>query len=142
MRNAAVFIFLAAAAIAFFGFLIAHHWIDARTAERKARERFALLRKLSEQPAESVQRLIDLVREDDEREARREARERAQARLEELKAGVILVAAGISVAIFLASLTSTKPLWTVGFIPAAVGVGVFGFAYFSGDRGGSRREEV
>ena len=134
MRNAAVFFFLAAASIAFFSFLIAHHWIDARTAERKARERFALLRKLAEQPAESVQRLVDLVREDDAREAQREARERYQAKLEELKGGVILIGVGIALSIFLGNLTGTQRLWTVGLIPGAVGVVVFAFAYFRGDR--------
>jgi Flp pilus assembly protein TadB len=125
-----VFFFLAAASIAFFSFLVAHHWIDVRAAERRTRERFALLRKLADQPAENVQRLIDLVHEDDAREARREEQEREDARREELKGGLILVAAGIGVAIMLANLTATKQLWAVGLIPGFVGVVVTAFAYF------------
>jgi Flp pilus assembly protein TadB len=130
MRDASVFFFLAAASIAFFSFLAAHRWIDARTAERRARERFALLRKLADQPTDAVQRVIDLVREDDAREARREEREREEARREELKGGLILVAAGIGISIMLANLTAAKQLWAVGLIPGFVGVVVFAFAYF------------
>jgi hypothetical protein len=131
MRGDWVFLFLAAASIAFFSFLIAHHWIDARTAERRARERFALLRKLADQPTDAVQRVIDLVREDDAREALREQQKWEAARREELKGGVILMAVGIALSFFLGSLTGTQRLWAVGFIPAAVGVVVFAFAYFN-----------
>jgi Flp pilus assembly protein TadB len=134
MRNAAVFFFLAAAAIGFFSFLVAHHWIDVRAAERRTRERFALLRKLADQPAEAVPRLIELVREDDAREARREELQRADARREELKGGTILVAAGIGVSIMLGNLNATQSLWAVGLIPAFIGVVVILFAYFNRDR--------
>jgi hypothetical protein len=138
MRNAAVFFFLAAASIALFSFLIATHWIDVRAAERRTRERFALLRKLAEMPPDSVQRLIDLVREDDAREEERERQRRAEARREDLKGGVILMAAGIGVSIMLAAIVPAGRVWTVGLIPALVGVIVFGFAYFNQSE--SRRE--
>jgi hypothetical protein len=80
-----------------------------------------------------VQRLVDLVREDDAREAAREAREREQERIEELKGGAILIAVGIALAIFLGALTDQKALWTVGLVPGAVGVIVAAFAYFKGN---------
>jgi hypothetical protein len=131
MRNAAVFFFLAAASIALFSFLVATHWIDVRAAERRTLERFALLRKLAEMPSESVQRLIELVREDDAQEQVRERQRKEEARREELKGGAILIATGIGVSIMVASLTGNRPLWTVGLIPAVIGVVVFAFAYFN-----------
>ena len=134
MSSAAAFFFLAAASIAFFSYLIATRWIEARTEERRERERFALLRKLADQPNESVQQLIELVREDDAREARREQLRRDQARREELKGGAILVATGFALAIVLGNITANKPLWTIGLIPALVGVVVFVFALFSRSR--------
>jgi hypothetical protein len=134
MGHAAVFFFLAAASIAFFSFLVASHWIDARTEERKARERFALLKKLADQPPESVSRLLDLVREDDAREARREARKREDARREELKGGTIVVAVGIGLSIMLAKIIPIRPLWTIGLMLIGVGAVIFAFAYFSGRR--------
>jgi hypothetical protein len=133
MRDASVFFFLAAASIAFFSFLIATRWIEARAAERRARDRFALLRKLAEQPADSVQRLLDLVREEDAREEQRLRLRRIQERREDLKGGVILMAVGAGVALMLNTVITTKPVWTVGLIPALVGVIVFTFAYFNAD---------
>jgi hypothetical protein len=140
MRNAAVFFFLAAASIALFSFLAATHWIDVRAAERRALERLALLRKLAEMPSDSVQRLIELVREDDAREQVRERQRREDARREDLKGGAMMIAAGIGVSIMVASLTNQRPLWTVGLIPALVGVVVFVFAFFRGpqDPAGAR----
>jgi Flp pilus assembly protein TadB len=131
IASTAVFFFLAAASIAFFSFLVASQWIEARTAERRMQDRSALLRKLADQPQESVQRVIDLVREDDAREAQRERWRREDARREELKGGAILVATSIGLSILLANLTGNKPLWTVGLIPGFVGVVVLGFAYFN-----------
>jgi hypothetical protein len=138
MRDMSIFLFLAAASIAFFSFLTATHWIDARAAERRARDRFALLRKLAEQPEDSVQRLIDLVREEDAREELREWRRQEKTRREDLKGGAILIATGIGVSIMLGTITTNKPIWTVGLIPAFVGVIVFASAFFSG----RQREEA
>jgi hypothetical protein len=131
MMNVSVFFFLAAASIAFFSFLIATRWIEVRAAERRARDRFALLRKLAEQPADSVQRLLDLVREDDAREEEREHARQARERREDLKGGAILIATGIGVAIMLGMLGTSKPIWTVGLVPALVGSIIFTFAFIS-----------
>jgi cytochrome c-type biogenesis protein CcmH/NrfG len=134
MGNATIFLFLAAASIALFSFLTATRWIEVRAAERRTRDRFALLRKLAEQPADSVQRLLDLVREEDAREEQRLRLRRIQARREDLKGGVILIVTGIGVAIMLSVVVTNRPVWTVGLIPALVGVIVFWFAYISGDQ--------
>jgi hypothetical protein len=131
MRDVSVFFFLAAASIAFFSFLIATRWIEVRAAERRARDRFALLRKLAEQPADSVQRVLDLVREDDARERQRERQRKERERREDLKGGAILMATGIGLALMLAMVVTNRPLWTIGFIPALVGVIVFFFAYIT-----------
>jgi hypothetical protein len=132
--NFAIFSFLAAASIAFFSYLTVGRWIEARTAERRARDRFALLRKLADQPAESAQHLLALVREDDARELQREARERDQAWLDELKSGVILIVVGICLSMFLTSLNTGRALWAIGFVPGGVGFVIVAFALISGRR--------
>jgi hypothetical protein len=134
MRDASVFLFLAAASIAFFSFLIATRWIEVRAAERRARDRFALLRKLAEQPADSVQRLLDLVREEDAREEERLRLRTIKERREDLKGGLILIGTGAGLAIMLSLVVTTKPLWTIGLIPAFVGLIVFAFALFNDDQ--------
>lgn len=134
MRNAAVFFFLAAASIGFFAFLIATHWIDARAAERQMRDRLALLKKVADQPAESVRLVIDLLREEDARQEQLAHRKRQKARRDDMQGGAMLVAAGVGVSIMLSAI-APRPIWTVGFIPTLIGVIVFTFAYFnqSGD---------
>lgn len=130
MRHAAIFFFLAAASIAFFSFLIATHWIDTRAAERRTRDRLALLRKIADQPADSARLVVDLLRQEDDREERRARRKRLKARRDDMQGGAILIGVGIGVSVMLAAIAPPW-IWTVGCIPAFVGVVVFNFAYFS-----------
>lgn len=128
--HTAVFFFLAAASIAFFGFLVATHWIDTRAAERKMRDRLALLRKIADQPTETTRLVIDLLREEDARQEQRARRKLQKARRDDMQGGAMLVAAGIGVSIMLSALAPPR-IWTVGFIPAFIGVIVFAFAFFN-----------
>jgi hypothetical protein len=137
MRHAAIFFFLAAASIAFFSVRIATHWIDTRAAERRTRDRLALLRKLVDSPAESTRVVSELLREEDMREERRVRRKRQKARRDDMQGGLMVVASGIGVSIMLAAIVP-RPIWTVGLILVFVGVIVFSFAYFTEDQ----REEA
>jgi hypothetical protein len=137
MSHAAVFFFLAAASIAFFSFLIATHWIDTRAAERRTRDRLALLRKLVDSPAESARAVSELLREEDLREERRVRRKRQKARRDDMQGGLMVTASGLGVSIMLAAI-APKGIWTVGLILIFVGVVIFSFAYFTGDQ----REEA
>lgn len=128
MRHAAVFFFLAAASIAFFSFLIATHWIETRAAERRTRDRLALLRKIADQPVDSARLVADLLRQEDAREERRARRRRQKARRDDMQGGAILIAVGIGVSIMLSAIAPPR-IWTVGFIPAFVGVIVLAFAW-------------
>lgn len=131
MGHFPVFFFLAAASIALFSFLAVVHWIDTRAAERRGRDRWALLRKLADQPGESARLVGDLIREEDARAEQRERERAIQARRENLQAGAVLVAVGGALGIMLSVLAEKPGIWTVGLIPMAVGVVVFGFAFFS-----------
>jgi hypothetical protein len=134
----AVFFFLSAASIAFFGFLVATHWIDTRAVEQRTRDRVALLRKIADQPAESARIVVDLLREEDARVEQRARWKRQKARRDDMQGGAILIAAGLGVSIML---TAVAPrLWTIGLIPAFIGVIVFAFAYFSGPIDGDAAE--
>jgi hypothetical protein len=130
MRNAAIFFFLAAASTGLFGFLIATHWIETRAAERRVRDRLALLKKIADQPAESGRLVIDLLREEDAREEQRARLKRQKAIRDDLQGGALIVAAGVGVSIMLAAI-APPGIWTVGLVPALVGVVIFTFAYFS-----------
>lgn len=144
MRNAAIFFFLAAASIAFFSFLIATHWIDTRAAERRTRDRLALLRKIVDQPAESARLVGDLLRQEDAREERRARRKRQKARRDDMQGGLLVIASGLGVSIMLAAI-APQGIWTVGVILVLVGVVVFSFAYFNkpidGDAAGDQLQD-
>ena len=64
MDDLGQFLFLAAGAVGLFTYLSVAHWVDAQSAERQARERFAVLRKIAEQPSDSAKLVLDLLRED------------------------------------------------------------------------------
>ncbi len=131
MANVALFLFIAAATVAVFAFLSVAYWVSARADERKSRDRYALLRRIAEQPAESAQLVIALVREEDARLERR-AQDRAhRARRDGMQSGAILVAIGVGLSLMLYAIGSSSGVWTVGLIPGLVGLVLFVFAFFS-----------
>lgn len=111
-------------------------WTDARSAERRTRERYALLAKLAEQPRESAEVVIALLREEDAKDERRRMEprpvQRQAQRTHGMKAGLMLVAIGAGLAFFIAGLdTSGERVWPIGLVPILMGLVLFGFAYFS-----------
>jgi hypothetical protein len=121
------FIFLAAGAIAVFSFLSIGAWSGNRTAERIAVERLALYRKLAESPAESVQLVLAHLREEDERQERKEQDRVSRSRFETRLGGTIVLAAGIGLSIFLWFVAPGQGVWTLGLMVILIGVVIFGF---------------
>jgi hypothetical protein len=110
-RDAALFLFLAAASVAVFAFLSIAVWVS----QRKTRDRFALLKALAEQPGDSAQRVLEMLREQEERQAMR--MEQAEVR-GYLVGGWASVASGIG----LMALLAKSGFWTVGLLPLLVGI--------------------
>jgi len=115
--------------VAFFGLQAVVHWTTARSAERRTRERYALLAKVAEQPRETADVVIALLREEDGKEEARRRERRRVRRIEQMQSGLILVAIGTGLGAFLWALD--RPLWTLGLILVLTGVVLFAFAYFS-----------
>jgi hypothetical protein len=131
MQNVALFLFIAATIVAVFAFLSVAIWVEARANERKTRDRYALLRKISEQPAERAELVLALVREDDARGERAALRKAAQARRDGMQAGSILVAIGAGLSILLYTVAPSGRVWTAGLMLVFIGLVVFGFAFFT-----------
>lgn len=98
------------------------YWISARAAERRMRERYALLKHLSERPAESVQLVLDQLRQDDAHEAERLRAKALVLRRGKLEGSFVLLAVGAALALFLYYLVPDKPLWMIGLMPLLIGV--------------------
>jgi hypothetical protein len=129
MQNVALFLFIAATIVAVFAFLSVALWVGARADERKTRDRYALLRKISEQPAERAELVLALVREDDARRERAALRKAEQARRDGMQAGSILVAVGTGLSILLYTVAPNERVWTAGLMLVFIGLVVFGFAF-------------
>lgn len=125
------YLFVAAATVALFGFLSAAHWVTTRAEERKTRERYALLRKIAEQPMESAQLVLALLREDDAKAEAARRRGSQSARRDSMQGGWVLMATGVGLSIFLYAVAPAKPVWTLGIMLVLIGLVVLAFAVFS-----------
>jgi hypothetical protein len=98
-------------------------WIGERRKEKEAFHRNELLRKIAESQGDASQKVLEMIRQQD-----REAQIR---RREGLKlAGMITMAVGIGLIPMLAMLERGEPVWTVGLIPALIGVALFAYVFF------------
>ncbi len=117
--NAAMFLFIAAVVVAVFAFLSIAVWTGAQSQERKARDRYALLKALAEQPGENALRVLETLRE-------QEGEERLRKDSEEQRGfvvgGLSSIAAGVGISAMVWTMTAKPGTWTVGLIPLLVGV--------------------
>lgn len=98
------------------------YWISARATERRMRERYALLKALSERPADSVQMVLEQLRQDDAKEEERQRDRAAVTRRGKLEGGFIMIVLGAGLGVFLYYLTPRSALWTISLMPALIGV--------------------
>jgi hypothetical protein len=131
MEEVAKFLFVAVAAVALFTFLTVSHWISTQAAERRDRERMALLRKVAEQSPETAAIMRELLREEDLR-LRERARQKAhRARRDGLEGGSVVLAVGAGIGVFLYAIQPDERIWTLSILIILVGMVILGFAFFA-----------
>ena len=123
------FLFLAAGSVALFAYLSVIHWVNTRAAERQTRERYSVLRKITEQPTESGQLVLQLLQEEDARAQKKEREQQIEARRTGMLAGATMIATGLGLMIMFAFLS--RRAWAIGMVPMLVGIVVLAFAAFS-----------
>ena len=101
--------------------------VDAQASERLSRERYALLKKIAEQPTGSADRVLEILREEDARASEKERKKELRARRNSLQAGALLVAFGLGVATMFAIARPHRAEWVMGLVPIFLGVVVLGF---------------
>ena len=119
MSQPAMFLFLAAGAVALFAFLSVAVWVGAQAQERKARDRFALLKSVAENPGENGQKVLDLLREQEEKETARREREERRAYI---VGGLCSLASGVGLSLLFLAVNAKHGIWAVGLIPLLVGI--------------------
>ena len=118
-------LFLSVGAISVFSFVAVATWADNRRREREAYYKSETVKKLSEMQGDHG---LALLREEESREVRR--------RREGIKlGGLVTVAAGIGIMVFLGALVTDRPVYLVGLIPLLVGAALLAGSYFVVPRG-------
>lgn len=116
------FLFLAVAAVALFSFLAVATWSDARRKEREAYYKSETLKKVAEAQGAGGGSALEFLREEEKIAARR--------RLEGLKlGGLITLAVGIALMVFLRGIEHKEPVYLVGLIPMLIGVALLTYSY-------------
>jgi Flp pilus assembly protein TadB len=127
MEHIDIFGFLGLGAIALFSFLAVAKWSDSRRGEREAYYKSETLRKIMEMPGAtpaSVQEYVRLNQANDDRRRR-----------EGLKlGGLITVAVGFGLMIFLGAAPGPAPIHVLGMIPVFVGLALLIYAWFLGPK--------
>ena len=98
------------------------YWITARATERRMRERYALLKHLSERPADSVQMVLEQLRQDDAREEERQLARAAGMRRGKLEGGFIMIGLGAALGFVLYYVAPRSAVWMIGSMPTLIGV--------------------
>lgn len=119
--SAALFLFLAAGAIGLFAFLSVAVYVSAPAQERKSRDRLALLKTLAEQPGENAARVLEMLREEDERRRERKPREERKGYL---VGGLVTMAVGAGLGAML-MIMGKHDSWALGLIPFLIGCVLF-----------------
>ena len=100
-------------------------WLAEQRKTQESLHRTELLRKIAESPGDASQKVLEMIHQH-EREAQIRRREGLKL------GGLITLAAGIGLAIFLLMIVPIKPVWTVGLIPLLIGAALFIYVqYFS-----------
>jgi len=89
-------------------------WLDTRRKERETVHRAELLRKIAETQGDGADKVLDMIRE---QEYQAQVRRREGIKL----GGLITLAAGIGLGVFLGLIERHDQVWAVGLIPVLVG---------------------
>jgi hypothetical protein len=98
-------------------------WIDARRKEREAYYKADTMRRLVESSGEGAKVALEILREED---LQKQVRTREGLKI----AGVINLAVGVALMIFLRALIGNQPVYLCGLIPGFIGVAMLVYALF------------
>ena len=117
-----LWMFLSVGAVALFVvFLPLSSWIDSQRREREAFYKAETMRRLAESSGDSAKAAIELLREQSQQE-RTKKREGMKI------GGLVNIAVGVGLMIFLKALVYDEPVYLCGLIPGLIGVALLTYA--------------
>ena len=125
-----LFLFLSVVMVSVFSFVSITVWTEARRKEREAYYKSETLRRIAEAPGEGGRQVIELMKEE-ERIQQVAARNKEVRMIEGMKiGGIINIAVGVGLGVFLFSLGGQDSPYLVGMIPGLVGVALLLYVWF------------
>jgi hypothetical protein len=119
-----LWMFLSIGAVALFVvFIPTVSWIDARRKEREAFYKAEMMRRLAESSGDGARAVLDLLHAED---VQKQIKVREGMKI----AGLINLAVGIALVIFLRALIGNEPVYLCGLIPGFIGIAMLAYAYF------------
>jgi Flp pilus assembly protein TadB len=115
-------LFLSIVIIATFSFIAVAVWSRERRREREAYYRGETLRKIAETQGTGGNSAIEFLREDEKYAARRRGEGQKLG-------GLITVAVGIGMMVFIKAVDRGDPAYLVGLIPLLIGVALLAYSY-------------
>jgi hypothetical protein len=122
MHDLFPFAFLSIASIALFSFLTVSSWTDGRRKEREAYYKAETMKRLTEAQGNGAATVLEIIREEERIMVRRR---RDGTRL----GGLVTVATGLGLGIFLHAVVSEAPVYLIGVIPLLVGAALMVWSY-------------
>jgi Flp pilus assembly protein TadB len=122
----ALFLFLAIASIALFSFLAVASWAGCRMAERETYYKNETLKKIAESTTPAAEAAIQYLRDRNKSQRIHQAQEQRQGLQ---LGGLVTVAVGIAVMVFLHAIVHSTPVYLAGLIPVLVGVALLVYVY-------------
>lgn len=122
--NPLFMVFLPVLMVSVFSFITIAAWSDARRREREAFYRSETIRRVAEAQGPGAEAAVTLLREQERIDSKHR---RESQRL----GGVVNVAAGLGLMLFLRSMRGGREVFLVGTIPLLIGVALLVHAYFS-----------
>jgi hypothetical protein len=127
----AMFLFLSVLMVSVFSFVSIAVWTEARRKEREAYYKSETLRRIAEAPGEGGRQVIELMKEE-ERIQQAAARSKEIRMIEGMKiGGIVNIAVGVGLGVFLFSLGGKDSPYLVGMIPGLVGVALLVYVWLS-----------
>jgi len=125
----ALFLFLSVVMVSVFSFVSITVWTEARRKEREAYYKSETLRRIAEAPGECGRQVIELMKEE-ERIQQAAAHNKEIRMIEGMKiGGIINIAVGVGLGIFLFSLGGAESPYLVGMIPGLIGVALLVYVW-------------
>src|SRR5262245_22497297 len=138
-----LFLFLSIGSIALFSFIAVAAWSDARRREREAHYKSETIKKIAEAQGPGAQAALEFLREEAARQEQRQVNAALHRREGMKLGGLITIAVGIGLMIFLRAIVNGMPsspppgapahdpvpVYLVGLIPFLVGVALLAYTY-------------